>query len=121
MVRRRAEWGRGATKLGCLIYLLCVAAVLYFGIPAGEAYMRYLEYKDSMRQELRFRSNQPNDKIKLHLKLVADSLGLPEEAGDITVHRDGNQVTVEADYEEVLKFPMFTKKLRFRPRAADSY
>jgi hypothetical protein len=117
MVRQRA----GATKLGCLIYLLCVAGALYFGIPAGEAYMRYLEYKDSMRQELRFRSNQPNDKIRAHLKLVADSLGLPEEAGDVTVHRDGSQVSVEADYEEVLKFPMFEKKLRFRPRAADTY
>ena len=117
MVRPRT----GASGLGCLIYLLFVAAALYFGIPAGEAYFRYLEYKDSMRQELRFRSNLPNEKIRAHLKLVADSLGLPPEAGDVDVHRDGNQVTVEADYEEVLKFQMFEKKLRFHPRAADTY
>ena len=117
MVRRRV----GATGAGCLVYLLCVAAALYFGIPAGEAYFRYLEYKDSMRQELRFRSNQPNEKIRAHLKLVADSLGLPPEAGDVDVRRDGNQVTVRADYEEVLKFPMFEKRLRFQPRAVDSY
>ena len=111
----------GATKGGCLLYLLFVAATLYFGIPAGEAYFRYQEYKDSMRQELRFRSNQPNDKIRAHLALVADSLGLPPEAGDVTVRRDGNQITVEATYDEVLKFPMFTKTLRFTPRAADTY
>lgn len=117
MVTRRT----GATKAGCLIYLLCVAGSLYFGIPAGEAYFRYLEYKDSMRQELRFRSNQPNEKIRAHLRLVADSLGLPEEAGDVKVRRDGNRVTVEAQYDEVLKFPMFTKTLRFTPSAADTY
>ena len=112
---------RGASGAGCLIYLLFVAAALYFGIPAGEAYFRYLQYKDSMRQEVRFRANIPNDKIREHLRLVADSLGLPPEAGEVDVHRDGNLVTVEADYEEVLKYPMFQKKLRFHPRAADSY
>jgi len=117
VVKRRT----GATKAGCLIYLLAVAATLYFGIPAGEAYFRYQEYKDSMRQELRFRSNLPNEKIRAHLQLVADSLGLPPEAGDVTVHRDGNQITVEAQYDEVLKFPMFSKTLRFTARASDSY
>ena len=117
MVTRRT----GATKLGCLLYVLCIAGALYVGIPAGEAYFRYQQYKDSMRQELRFRSNLSNDKIREHLALVADSLGLPAEAGDVTVHRDGSQVTVEADYQEVLKFPFFEKTLRFTPRAADSY
>ncbi|MEX2154083.1 MAG: hypothetical protein WD825_12150 [Gemmatimonadaceae bacterium] len=117
MVRRRA----GATKLGCLIYLLVVSALLYFGIPAGETYFRYLEYKDSMRQELRFRSNLSNDKIRAHLKLVADSLGLPEEAGDVTVTRKGNMVTVEADYDESIQLPGFKKVVRFQPRASDTY
>jgi len=111
----------GATKAGCLIYVLFVAGALYFGIPAGEAYFRYLQYKDSMRQEVRFRANQPNDKIREHLKLVADSLGLPLEAGEVTVERDGNRITVTADYDEVLKFPGFTKSLHFTPRAADTY
>ena len=117
MVIRRT----GASKMGCLVYVLLVAGAAYFGIPAGEAYFRYAQFKDSMRQELRFRSNIANDKIRAHLALVADSLGLPPEAGDVTVHRDGNQVTVEAEYQEVLKFPFFEKTIRFTPRAADSY
>lgn len=117
MVRRRT----GATKFGCLVYVLFVAAALYIGIPAGEAYFRYYAYRDAMRQELRFRSNLPNEKIRAHLQLVADSLGLPAEAGDVTVHRDGNQITVAADYEEVLKFHTFKRAIHFAPRAADSY
>jgi hypothetical protein len=74
-----------------------------------------------MRQELRFRSNQPNEKIRAHLALVADSLGLPPEAAEVTVRRDGNQVTVEAQYDEVLVFHMFKKTLHFEPRAVDTY
>lgn len=117
MVRRRT----GATKFGCLVYVLFVAAVLYFGIPAGEAYFRYYAFRDAMRQELRFRSNQPNEKIQQHLRLVADSLGLPPEAGDVTVHRDGNQITVESEYEEVLRYHGLKRAIRFTPRAADTY
>jgi hypothetical protein len=117
MVKRRA----GATKLGCLLYLLVVAAILYFGIPAGETYFRYLEYKDAMKQELRFRSNLSNEKIRAHLQLVADSLGLPEEAGDVTVTRKGDVVTVEADYDESIQLPGYKKVVRFQPRASDTY
>jgi hypothetical protein len=117
VVRRRS----GATKLGCLLYVMGMAAVLYFGIPAGETYFRYLQYKDAMRQELRFRSNLPNDRIRAHLQVAADSLGLPAEAGDVTVHRDGNTITVEAAYDEILEFPGFTKAIHYRPRAVDRY
>ena len=117
MVTRRV----GATKVGCLINVLIFAAVLYFGIPAGETYFRYLEYKDAMKQTLRFRSQLPNDKIRAQLKMMADSLGLPEEAGDVDVHRDGNTITVEAAYDEVVQLPFFKKTLHFEPRASDVY
>ena len=66
----------GASKLGCLFYLMFVAAVVYVSIPLGEAYFRYAEYKDAMKQELRFRANLSNDKIRSHLQdLVATLVG----------------------------------------------
>ncbi len=117
MVRPRS----GATKFGCLLYLLFVSAILYFGIPIGETYFRYQEYKDAMRQELRFRSNFPNDKIRRDLKATADSLGLPEEAGDVTVHRQGNEISVEAEYDEAIKILAFKKVIHFVARAVDTY
>jgi hypothetical protein len=111
----------GATKFGCLLYLLFVSALLYVGIPIGETYFRYQEYKDGMRQELRFRSNLPNDKIRMHLKLQADSLGLPPEAGDVTVHRQGNQISVESEYDETLNIFGIKKVVHFVARAVDTY
>ena len=117
MVRPRS----GATKLGCLIYLLVVSGILYVGLPIGETYFRYQEYKDAMRQELRFRSNLPNDKIRIHLKVMADSLGLPEEAGDVTVHRQGNEISVESEYDEPINILGYKKQIHFVPRAVDTY
>lgn len=111
----------GFTKGGCLFSLLVVAAVLYFGIPVGEMYFRNLKYQDAMKQELRFRSGLPNERIKRNLQIVADSLGLPEEAGAVTITRKDNRISVVADYEELIHLPGYVKAIRFRPRADDTY
>lgn len=103
------------------MYLLIIAAALYIGLPIGEAYLRYAQYKDAMRQEVRFRANLSNAKIRSHLALMADSLGLPPEAGDVTVSRSGNEITVDAEYDEVIKVLGVSRSIHFRPSATDSY
>jgi len=108
---------RGRSSLGCLVALLLVAAAMYFGVNIGEAYWRFYEYQDAMRQEVRFAKQIPDDRIKLHLKAYADSLGLPEEATDITVNRTSNDISVSAEYSEHVELPLFARQIRFNPRA----
>ena len=112
---------RGAITLGCLVSLLLVAAALYFGIPAGESYMKYLEYKDVMAQEVRFRAKDPDVKIKAHLAVAADSLGLPEDAGKVTITRKNGRLTIAAEYEQPFQVPGTVKYVVMRPSAAGSY
>jgi hypothetical protein len=101
--------------------VLIVSAILYFGVNFADVYFRYLEYKDAMKQEIRFRSQLPNDQIRAHLKLVADSLGLPEDAGQVTVHRESGQITIEAHYDELIDLPLVKKEIHFEPRAVGTY
>jgi hypothetical protein len=108
---------RGRSSLGCLFLLLIVAVALYFGINVGEAYWRYYEFQDAMRQEVRFAKQIPDDRIKLHLAALADSLGLPEEATEITVDRSGSTISVSAEYSERVELPLFVRQIRFYPRA----
>jgi hypothetical protein len=112
---------RGMTKLGCLTMLLLMVAVVYFSIPVGEVYWRYLQYKDAMRQEVRFRSDLPNEQLKVRLRLIADSLGLPEDAAKVTITRDKRVITIESHYEEIVDFPLVKKELHFEPRAVGTY
>ena len=42
---------RGRSSLGCLFALLIIAAAMYFGVNIGEAYWRFYEYQDAMRQD----------------------------------------------------------------------
>jgi hypothetical protein len=97
--------------------LLLVAIALYVGVNIGEAYWRFYQFQDAMRQEVRFAKQISDDRIKLHLAAYADSLGLPEEATDITVNRGSSDISVSAEYTERLQFPLLVRQIRFTPRA----
>lgn len=107
----------GRSSLGCLLVLLVFAAALYVGVNIGEAYWRFYEYQDAMRQEVRFAKQIPDDRIKLHLAALADSLGLPQQAAEVAVDRTSASIAVSAEYTERIELPFFVHLIRFAPRA----
>ena len=112
--RRRS----GAITLGCLVSLLVIAAVLYFGVPAIEVYMRSRRFQDALAQETRLHGKQPDYQIRAHMAIVADSLGLPPEAGKVDITRKDGRVTISSEYEEMIHLPGKLKPVVFRPAAA---
>lgn len=108
---------RGLSSLGCLVSLMLVAAVLYFGFTAGEHYWRFYQYQDDMRQEVRFAAHNSDALILRHLRERADSLGLPEAAGEVSLQRDGRHITVESEYYVHIELPLYVREVRFNPHA----
>ena len=108
---------RGASSLGCLFVLLLVAAALYFGVGIGENYFRFYEYQDSMRQEVRFAAHNGDALILRHLRERADSLGLPDAAGEVSLQRDGRHIQLDSEYYVQLELPLYVKEVRFNPHA----
>ena len=108
---------RGVSSLGCLFTLLVLAAVAYFGVNAGEHYFRFYQYQDAMRQEVRFAAHNSDALILRHLRERADSLGLPEAAGEVTLQRDGRHIEVESEYYEHIELPLMVREVRFNPHA----
>ena len=117
MVRAR----KGISKLGCLFVLLLMTAVVYFGLNVGEVYFRYMKFKDAMGQEVRFRGDLSDESIKARLRAIADSLGLPEEAGNITLTRENRVLHLKSRYYELIELPGFHKEILFEPRADGVY
>ena len=107
----------GRSSVGCLFMVLIAAAVGYFGVNAGESYWRYFQYRDLMQQEARFAKQKTNDQILTRLRAAADSLGLPEEASKISIHRTADSIMIGADYDEHVEMPMYVKAIHYRPRA----
>ncbi|MEO5815047.1 MAG: hypothetical protein ABIT20_07180 [Gemmatimonadaceae bacterium] len=108
---------RGLSSLGCLFMLLLAAAVIYFGVNIGEHYFRFYQYQDSMRQEVKFAAHNSDALILRHLRERADSLGLPEAAGEVTLQRDGRHIEVESEYYVHIELPLMVREVRFNPHA----
>ena len=117
MVKRR----RGASTLGCLVMLLLLAAVSYFGFHVGEKYLRYYRFQDGMRQEARFAGRNSDLVIRTRLRALADSIDLPDEAHRIGISRGEHSIRISADYVEEIEGPLFVRGIRFRPMARGSF
>jgi hypothetical protein len=70
-----------------------------------------------MRQEVRFSSHSSNDAIVNRLKAAADSLELPEAAGNIQIRRTETTISIESEYYERIELPMYVREVRFHPHA----
>ena len=113
MVSRR----RGLGSLGCLVALMLVATVLYFGVGIGEHYVRFYQYQDAMRQEVKFAAHNSDALILRHLRERADSLGLPEAAGEVNLQREGRHIEIESEYYVHIEIPLYVKEVRFNAHA----
>ena len=113
----------GRLSLGCLFGLLLLTVAIYFGINIGEVYWRFYRYQDAMQQEVRFAHLHTDQAIMRRLSLVAESLGLPDGARQLSVQRDDRRrhIALGAAYAEQVELPGFVRTFRFAPRAEGSY
>jgi hypothetical protein len=107
----------GTSRLGCLFSLLVIVTVVYFGVNVGEVYLRYYRMRDAMDQEARFATTHDDDQIRLYLGAMADSLGLPESAGRVRIHRGAHDITISSQYSVHVELPLFVREFHFAPSA----
>ena len=59
--------------------------------------------------------------LGFNLRAIADSLGLPEDAGTVYIEREQGRISIESHYEETVDMPGFKRDFHFEPRVAGSY
>jgi hypothetical protein len=106
----------GRSKLGCLVSILLLVTVVYFGANVGEVFWRYYRFQDAMKQEARFAERSDDEGIQRRLASFADSLGLPEEASRVNVSRSASQIVISAEWSEHVELPLMAREFRFAPR-----
>jgi len=95
--------------------------IVYFGFNLGEVYIRFFRLKDAMVQEARFADTRTDDAIRTRLAAVADSLGLPDEAGQVRVIRSANRIVIASDYSEHVELPLFVRVIKFAPQVVRTF
>ena len=112
---RRAR--RGKVRLGCLLSLVVVGALAYYGWGAARVALNFYEYQDAMAQDARFADRTANETIVAGLRAKADSLGLPEAAQKVQIHRKGTKVWIWANYIEIIELPGYQMEMELTPHA----
>ena len=117
MVTGARDGRRGGSALGCLVALLIVVTVLYYGLDLGRIAWSYYRLKDEMEQTARFAQGQSDEQIKQKLAGIARDLGLPPEAGHITLRRTRTPPRVEigSQYQVEFDIPFQHRVLILRP------
>jgi hypothetical protein len=108
----------GRSSLGCLVALLLLTAIGYFAVNIGEAYWRFYQFQDAMKQEVRFATRRSDEQISQRLRAKADSLGLPEQAvKSLRIRRTARLIRVRSEYLESIELPAVVREIRFEPTA----
>ena len=109
--------GRGG--FGCLVSIVLLVILGYLGTRFIPPYMRYGQFRDSMRADAGFATTMSDSAIRSGLVAQADSLHLPPEAHRIRIRRAGGHpptITISAEYSESVDLPIFgIKVLHFKP------
>ena len=115
-----ARGRRGASTTGCLISLLILVAVLYYGVNIGEVYFRYYRLLDEMKTQARLAAALDNGTIQRRIQAAILDIGVPDEAGaglTITRRPSPREITIETTYRESVHLPLFDHTFRFHPKA----
>lgn len=107
--------------MGCLVLLLLLATISYFGFHIGEKFLGYYRFRDAMRQEARFAGRNSDLVIRTRLRALADSIDLPDEAHNIRISRGEHSISISAEYREVIEGPVVMRGIRFSPRARGTF
>ena len=113
---------RGASRVGCLLQILVAAALIYFGLLAGEDALAYYRFKDAMKNEARFASIRSDQEIRTRLRAFTDSVKLPPAAKEINIVREGNEIRIWSEYDQIFKLPFNkTRIVHLRPSVEKSF
>jgi hypothetical protein len=105
--------------LGCLLTLLVLAVVGYYGAGIGAHVFRYVRLLEEMNTQARLARYIDNTIIRDRLVAKVEQLGLPSEARRFTVRRTANprEITVRTSYEVDLELPFTAYTYTFKPEA----
>ena len=119
MVTRVGRDRRGATSMGCLVSLLVVVAVLYYGVNIGELYFRYYRLLDEMQSQAQLAPSLDDGTIRRRIQAAAQDIGLPPEAQQIKIVRRASprEIVIEALYSETVDLLLFHHSFDFHPKA----
>ena len=101
----------GESKIGCLIYILILAAIGYGGFNWGKAKWNYESMKEEITELGKLAADQKNinlNQVKDSIYKKADELEIELYEDDIEIIKDKHTITINVYWTTPIKFPGYT-------------
>lgn len=96
---------RGASRIGCLLFLLLAIVAAYVGVVYVGSEIDYRSYVSEAERQAGLASEHTDEEIRTTLQRRADELGLPPVARRVDIRRSpGRRITIAAQYPDTLTF-----------------
>ncbi len=118
MVRAPAGGRRGASVFGCLLSLIVLAVVAWYGGHIGLVYWRQYQVLDEMQVNARHASGLPDETIRNRLNGKVTEVFGPDRTLRFEIKRPrGRQsMVIETQYRDSVDLPFFQRGFPFRLR-----
>jgi len=102
--RARGPRQRGEGRLGCVIWLLLVAAVVYVGYVIVPVRLAASRFEDVMQEQAAFGSSRGNPEMIQDLLKAAQEQEIPLTKEQIEIVRTRESITISVQYQRTLSF-----------------
>lgn len=117
----------GKIRFGCLLSLVVVVAIVYYGIDFLRVRMRFYQMQDDVKTKASFAAVMDDNTIRRQLVAKADTLGLPLGPRQWSIRRDmgHREISIKAQYDDsvVVDLPGVHKVFyfKFTPQANNPF
>lgn len=110
---RRLRYGRGDTKLGCVLWTLLLAAVVVVLVKAAPVRIRAAQLQDYMEEQAKFAQRTSPETLKKRIINRAHELEIPVDPKRVKVIRGRGSIRMTCDYTEPLDFYVYQRNWDF--------
>jgi hypothetical protein len=106
MVRLNPRYGQG--KIGCILWLLVLLAVVGVAAKLIPIKIRSAELYDYMEEQALFAGRSGTETLKKRILERAQDLDLPLDKKNLKVERRGGRIQIRASYTVPVELPGYT-------------
>jgi|GEM_PF-946912 len=107
---------RGASTMGCLVFILIAGVIVYVGVRVGEAYWGLFEVRHKIHEALNWAvAGSPKSEGEIIQKVITNvtQVGLQLSSQNVQISQTTDTLTITASWGQEVEFPYYTLPLNF--------
>jgi len=107
---------RGASTMGCLVFMLIAGVIIYAGFKVGEAYWSFFEVRHKTREALNWAAaGSPKSEGEITKRVIDNvtQIGVALSSQNIRISQTTDTLTITVSCGQEVEFPYYTLPLDF--------